>query len=144
MRDELWIHIDSDIEGDVLNEANAAVRHTLLENMDPAQVADATSGLDSDDVADILQELPDELADEILLSMDEQNRLRVSAVLTYPADTAGGLMNVDAVTVRGDVEVDVCAALPASPRRASGHHRSALCHRPREPVSRRFAAQQAL
>ena len=39
--------------------------------------------------------------------MDTQNRERIAAVLTYPEDTAGGLMNVDVVTVRSDVEVDV-------------------------------------
>ena len=107
VRDELWVHIDSTIEGDVLSNSNAAVRLTLVENMDPGQLADAASSLDSDDAADFLQDLPGELVDEVLLSMDEQNRQRVAAVLTYPADTAGGLMNVDTVTVRSDVEVDV-------------------------------------
>lgn len=107
VRSELWVHIDSDIEGDVLSHAGTAVRNSLLEDMAPAEVAQATSQLDSDDVADILQDLPEELADEILLSMDEQNRQRISAVLTYPADSAGGLMSIDAVTVRSDVSVDV-------------------------------------
>lgn len=107
VRDELWVHIDADAEGEVLSHAGSAVLNSLLENMDAAQVADATSSLDSDDVADILQVLPDEVVDEVLLSMDEQNRQRVAAVLTYPADTAGGLMNVDVITVRSDVDVDV-------------------------------------
>ncbi len=106
VRDELWVHIDSEIEGDVLAHANAAVRNGLLENMDAAQLVDVTSSLDPDDVADLLQELPEEVADEVLLSMDEQNRQRVAAVLTYPADTAGGLMDVDTVTVRSDVSVE--------------------------------------
>ncbi|MEQ8233729.1 MAG: magnesium transporter [Gammaproteobacteria bacterium] len=107
VRAELWVHIDSAIEGEVLSHASTAVRNSLLETMEPAQVAEATSGLDSDDVADILQDLPEDVADEILLSMDEQNRQRIAAVLTYPYDTAGGLMNVDAVTVRSDVSIDV-------------------------------------
>lgn len=107
IRGELWVHIDSDIEGDVLADASVAVRNSLVENMDASEVADATSGLESDDVADILQDLPDDLADEVLLSMDEQNRRRVTEVLTYPPDTAAGLMNLDTVTVRADVNVDV-------------------------------------
>jgi magnesium transporter len=107
VRDELWVHIDSDIEGNVLSHASTAVRGSLLENMDSAQVADATATLDSDDVADILQDLPVDRAEEVLLSMDEQNRERVAAILTYPGDTAGGLMDVETVTLRSDVEVDV-------------------------------------
>ena len=39
--------------------------------------------------------------------MDEQNRRRVGAALHYPQDTAGGIMNVEATTIRQDVDVDV-------------------------------------
>lgn len=121
VRDELWLHIDSSIEGDVLSHSNSAVRAGLLEQMDPARVANATSALDSDDIADILQDLPDPIAGEVLRSMDAHKRERVTSVLTYPPDTAGGLMNLDAVTVRSDVDVEVVlrdlrghAELPAS------------------------------
>ena len=106
-REELWVHIAKESEGDVLSHSNAAVRTSLLEHMDPADVAAATAGLQTDDVADILQDLPEPVADEVLRSMDVQNRQRIAAILTYPEDTAGGLMNVDAVTVRSDVDIDV-------------------------------------
>ena len=107
VREELWIHIAQDVEGEVLSHSHAGVRTSLLEHMDPSQVAAATERLDTDDAADILQDLPEPIADEVLRSMDEQNRRRIAEVLTYPEDTAGGLMNVDAVTVRYDVDVDV-------------------------------------
>ncbi len=106
-RAAVWARVDRSQEGDVLSHASSAVRSGLLENMAPAELAEATSNLDSDDIADILQALPLDLADEVLLSMDEQNRQRIASVLTYPSDTAGGLMNVDAITVRSDVSVDV-------------------------------------
>ena len=50
------------------------------------------------------------MADEVLQAMDEQYRERLEAVLFYPEDTAGGLMNVDVLTVRADVSLEtVCA-----------------------------------
>jgi len=107
MRDELWVHVEPEAEGDVLAQANDAVRAALLENMAPHEVAAATASLDTDDAADILQDLPVSRADEVLRSMDEQNRVRIASILSYPEDTAGGLMNVDVVTVRADVEVEV-------------------------------------
>lgn len=106
IRDELWVHVKPEAEGDVLAEANDRVRAALLENMAPHQVAAATASLDSDDAADILQDLPESRADEVLRSMDEQNRARIASILSYSEDTAGGLMNVDVVTVRADVEVE--------------------------------------
>ena len=39
--------------------------------------------------------------------MDIQDRERVEAVLSFPEDTAGGLMNTDTITVRPDVTLDV-------------------------------------
>ena len=39
--------------------------------------------------------------------MDEQNRQRLASVLTYPEDTAGGLMNLDVISVRAEVSLDV-------------------------------------
>jgi len=107
IRDELWVHIEPEVEGDVLAEANDRVRAALLENMAPQQVAAATESLDSDDAADILQDLPESRADEVLRSMDEQDRARIASILSYPEDSAGGLMNVDVVTVRADVDVEV-------------------------------------
>ncbi|MGE4616001.1 MAG: magnesium transporter, partial [Gammaproteobacteria bacterium] len=106
-RNELWVHIAKDSEGEVLSHASTAVRTGLLEHMAPAEVAAATEGLDTDDVADILQDLPERVAGEVLRSMDEQNRERVAAALVYEEDTAGGLMNVDAIAVRSDVDIDV-------------------------------------
>jgi len=106
VREELWVHIAQDAEGDVLSHSHAGVRTSLLEHMAPSEVAAATASLDTDDAADILQDLPEPVADEVLRSMDEQNRRRIAEVLTYPEDTAGGLMNVDAVTVRSDVDID--------------------------------------
>ncbi len=106
-REKLWSLIDAEIEGDVLSHMQDAVRAELLEHMPPDEVVDATKDLEADDVADILQDLPEDIAETILQSMDEQNRQRLSSVLTYPEDTAGGLMNVDVVAIRADVPLDV-------------------------------------
>ena len=108
-RDNIWQLIDLEREGDVLSHMQDAVRTELLEQMHPTEVADATKDLDADDVADILQDLPEDVADTILQSMDDQNRQRLSHVLTYPEDTAGGLMNIDVISVRADVTLDVVA-----------------------------------
>ena len=106
-REELWALVDTEIEGDVLSHMQDAVRTERLEHMRPDEVVDATKDLEADDVADILQDLPEDIADAILQSMDEQNRHRLSSILTYPEDTAGGLMNVDVIAIRADVPLDV-------------------------------------
>ena len=60
----------------------------------------------TDDLADLLQQLPDTVMRELLKAMDKQNRERVEQVLSFPEDTAGGLMNTDTVTIRPDISVE--------------------------------------
>ena len=76
----------------------------LLEN---EQLVAAAGSLDTDDLADLIVDLPRAVIHEVTRSMDKQNRERLEAVLHYPEDTAGGLMNVDTVTVRADVTLEV-------------------------------------
>jgi len=106
-RRQVWWLIDPDVAGDVLSHAQESVRVSLLELMQPQDVVDATSTLDTDDAADILQDLPETLIESVLQAMDEQNRQRLASVLSYPEDTAGGLMNLDVIPVRADVTLDV-------------------------------------
>jgi len=106
-RKKIWGLISVDREGDVLAHLQDAVRSELLEHMQPQEVAEATKDLETDDVADIIQDLPEGVQDSVLLSMGEQNRLRLASVLSYPEDTAGGLMNTDVIPIRADVTLDV-------------------------------------
>lgn len=105
----LWELVDAEMEGEVLSDVSDAVRSGLLEQMQPQEVVEVTKDLDTDEVADILQDLPEERIDSVLSSMDAQNRERIAAALSYPEDTAGGLMDIDAVCVRADVSLDVVA-----------------------------------
>jgi magnesium transporter len=105
-RDIVWSLVDEENNGDVLMELAEDVRADLISRMDHAEVVAVSEGLDLDDLADLMQELPHYITREILASLDSQNRQRLETVLSYPEDTAGGLMNPDAVTVRPEVSLD--------------------------------------
>jgi magnesium transporter len=106
-RELLWELVDPDERGEVLLEVNDEVRAGLIGLMENEQLVAAAEGLDTDDLADLIVDLPRAVTREVLRSMDKQNRDRLEAVLHYAEDTAGGLMNVDTVTVRADVTLDV-------------------------------------
>lgn len=110
-RAELFERLDAKKRGEVLSELSVSIRNALLEFVDPEGFINETSSLEPDDLTDIIQDLPEPVADQVLLSMDTQNRNRVAESLHFPPDTAGGLMNVDVLTVRPDVEVDVVLRL---------------------------------
>ena len=106
-REILWELVDPEDHGEVLTQVNDEVRAGLIENMETRDLVAATEGLDADDLADIFLDLPGAVIQEVLRAMDKQDRQRLEAVLHYPEDSAGGLMNVDVVTIRADVTLDV-------------------------------------
>ena len=103
----LWELVDPEISGEVLQELSDEIQLEFLDEMDSAEVASVTEGLDVDDIVDILQQLPDRVIPEVLQAMSIQDRQRVESVLTYDEDTAGGLMDTEVITVRPDITVDV-------------------------------------
>ncbi|UTW14008.1 magnesium transporter [Marinobacterium rhizophilum] len=105
-RQLLWGLVNKELEGDVLQHLGYDVQAEILSRMETQEVLEITEGLDIDDMADLLQQLPERIMRELLQTMDIQNRTRVEQVLSYDEDTAGGLMNTDTVTIRPDITVE--------------------------------------
>ncbi len=106
-RQLVWEMVDSDLEGEVLVELSESVRQELIEEMEPGELVAATKELEVDDLADLVGELPEAVTLQVLRSMDQRDRERLRTVLSWPEDSAGGLMNTDTVSVRADVTLEV-------------------------------------
>lgn len=106
-REVVWELVDAEDDGEVLLHVNDEVRMGLIRGMDAQELLAATEDLDIDDLADLFADLPETVTQQLLRSMDDQNRQRLTGVLAYAEDSAGGLMNTDTVTVRPDVTLDV-------------------------------------
>ncbi|MCR9261556.1 MAG: magnesium transporter [Pseudomonadaceae bacterium] len=100
VRQVLWELLDEETRNQTLQHLSEDIRAEFLVDMDTAQLVAVADELDTDDFADILQQLPQTITDQVLESLDAVDRARVEAVLSYPEDSAGGLMNTDTITVR--------------------------------------------
>ncbi|UHQ57134.1 magnesium transporter [Microbulbifer sp. YPW16] len=107
IRQVLWKLVDPEVEGEVLPELSYEVKSQILATMDTEEMVAAMEGLDADDVADILQQLPERVMGEVLAAMTEADRLRVERVLAFDEETAGGLMDTDTISVRPNLTLDV-------------------------------------
>ena len=107
-RDLLWSKIDPACLGAVLLETGDEVRDNFLKELSPGEIASIIETLpDVDDQADIILSLSTEKLVNILPTLDAQKREKLESVLSYSDDTAGGLMNIDQITIRADVTLDV-------------------------------------
>ena len=106
-RKKIWELIAKQLQAEVMIELGEDMRNELIKGMSAQQLANVTTHLVLDDSADFVQSLPDELINQVLHSLDSQHRERLEAVLSFPEDSAGGLMNTDTITVRPEVTLDV-------------------------------------
>ena len=103
----IWRLLDQGLKGEVLQYLGEDVQSHFLSKLNTQEVVSVTEDLDTDDLADILQQLPQKVIHDVLDSMDSQDRQRVERVLSYDEDTAGGLMNTDTVTIRAEITIEV-------------------------------------
>lgn len=104
-RTQLWFNIDTGTQSDILKDLSEDVRTQLLSEMDVDSIVKVAEGLNMDDLADIVPDLPESALHNLLLTLDHKHRDHLKCVLSYPEDSAGGLMNIDIITVRDNVTV---------------------------------------
>lgn len=103
----IWELVKPEFDGAVLLEVSDAVRRTLIGDMDASEIVDAADHLDSDELADLVPDLPRTMVATLLKSLDKDKREQLSTALTFPEDTVGALMDFDFVAIRADVTLDV-------------------------------------
>ena len=104
-RSILWPGIEISVQGEILKEVNEDVQSQLIAEMSVDSLVKATEKLDTDDLADIVPNMPESAVHSLLLTLDFKHRERLNKILSYPENSAGGLMNTDFITVRPDVSI---------------------------------------
>ncbi|VAW62020.1 Mg/Co/Ni transporter MgtE, CBS domain-containing [hydrothermal vent metagenome] len=103
----VWPLVSKDFEAEVLINLGDEIRQSLIKDMTPQQLVEVAEDLEVDDSADFVQSLPNTVIDQVLHSLDSQHRKLLESVLSFPEDSAGGMMNTDTITVRPEVTLDV-------------------------------------
>ncbi|MGJ7457224.1 magnesium transporter [Halomonas sp. RA08-2] len=108
-RVRLWQRVPAEVDGEVLLHVHDEVRGTLLEDMDHEEIVAAAAALDTTDLAEIFEDLPQQVAEDMLRSMDALQRTRLEETLAFNEDSAGRLMRLDTIAVRADVSLETVA-----------------------------------
>lgn len=103
----IWDLVKAERDGEILLEVSDAVRETLIEHMDAHELVAATGQLDTDELADLVPDLPQDVVDDVLHAMSAEEREQLRAAMSYPEDAVGALMDFDMVSVRDDVTLEV-------------------------------------
>ena len=98
-RDGLVKALAEIVDADVLVEMNDHVRETLLDALEPQQVADIAGQMETDDAVAILEDLDADEQQAVLEAMEPDDRAAVEEALGYPEESAGRLMQRDLCAV---------------------------------------------
>ena len=99
--------LETNEEGDVLADLGEEIQQELVSNISNEELAEAVKELEPDETIDILQNLPEDRMNTILSKMSYRDRKRIEIGLTYPENTAGGLLNTDVISVRPSHSIEV-------------------------------------
>jgi len=99
MRQPIAAAIAELLDGDVLAEMNEWVREELIEALQPHEVAEIATQLDTDDAVAIIEELEEEDQRAVLRAMEPDDRAAIEEALSFPEESAGRLMQRDLIAV---------------------------------------------
>ncbi len=98
--------LDSEVAAEALSEIDPKMQANILENLEPEVAADIVEEMSPDQAADALGHMEDETTEEIFDEMESGEDEEVRELLEYHEDTAGGMMNTEAILLPSDTTLD--------------------------------------
>ncbi len=103
----VWGLVKSENDGEILIEVSDAVRDSLIESMSREELREATEQLDTDEIADLAPDLPQNVIRDVFKSLPIGEREQLRTAMSYAEDSVGALMDFNMVHVREDVTLEV-------------------------------------
>ena len=103
---EIWNLVKVDRDGEILLEVSDSVRESLLADMDRPELIAAAEQLDAEEIADLAEDLPDDVLQELMHRLNAEQRGRVQSAMSWEEDQVGAIMDFDMVTIREDVTLE--------------------------------------
>ena len=98
--------LDKDEAAEVFTEMNNDIREVLLNALTDSEIKEVVDEMYLDDFADLLEEMPANVVDHLLMNTDEDTRKQVNTLLKYPEDSAGSIMNVEYIAFSKEMTVE--------------------------------------
>ncbi len=106
-REKVWELVPEEAAGEVLADMGEKARAALAEELPREQVIAAAEAMELSDLTQVVDELPAELSESIMVALPREVRQRVEEVLAYPEGTVGRIMHPEVAVIRPDVSLDV-------------------------------------
>ncbi len=90
---------------EVFTDMDSDMREELINSLTDSELEEVMEEMYVDDTVDVLEEMPANVVDRLLMATDEDTRKKINALLQYPEDSAGSIMNVEYISLRREMTV---------------------------------------
>ena len=105
-RGKFFVLLDVDTASEVIAELSSESREDIIDGMSDKDLARIVQDMDSDDAADLVGDLHAERAERVLAELSPEDSFDIKALLKYPEDTAGGIMQRELISALPNATVD--------------------------------------
>ncbi|MDR1507602.1 MAG: magnesium transporter [Treponema sp.] len=97
--------LPKNVAADVFSYIEPDEQHILIKALSDSEISDIMNGLFTDDAADLIEEMPADVVNRLLLGTNPQKRKIINQILQYPEDSAGSIMTTEYVELGEDATV---------------------------------------
>ena len=90
---------------EVFTDMTSDTREVLINALTDSELEEVMEEMYVDDTVDVLEEMPANVVDRLLMATDEETRQKINALLKYPEDSAGSIMNIDYISLNKEMTV---------------------------------------
>ena len=98
--------LGKDEAAETFTEMNSDMQEMLINALTDSEIKEVMDEMYLDDTVDVLEEMPANVVDRLLLATDEETRRQINTLLNYPEDSAGSIMNVEYIAFQKDMTVE--------------------------------------
>ena len=109
--DEKWLVLifrllEKEEAAETFSYMDSDQREILINALTDSELEEVMEEMYLDDTVDVLEEMPANVVDRLLMATDEEKRKQINQLLQYPEDSAGSIMNVDYIALSQDMAVE--------------------------------------
>ena len=109
--DEKWLVLifrllEKEEAAETFSYMDSDQREVLINALTDSELEEVMEEMYLDDTVDVLEEMPANVVDRLLMATDEEKRKQINQLLQYPEDSAGSIMNVDYIALSQDMAVE--------------------------------------
>ena len=98
--------LEKDAAAETFTEMNQDTRAKLLTALTDSEIKEVMDEMYLDDFADMLQEMPANVVDHLLMETEEEKRKQINMLLHYPEDSAGSIMTIEYIGFHKEMTVE--------------------------------------